>query len=943
MRQLARLGLCAVATVGSLAFGACDDAEEEAPGGNRRPEVSALEVTSEEDARVVIDFLSSSKDADGNRLRVLSATIDGQVVALDATGKTSFLPPANFHGTLPLAFSVSDGSTPVGGTGTLTIRPVQDPVTTAGSSQTLREDSSQAFSLTATDVDGDPLTFAIVAEPAHGTLSGTAPDLVYTPAANYFGTDTVRYQVSDGHSTAAADVTFDVLPVNDAPVAVAKTVSLSEDLAHAFALEGSDLEGNALTYAVTQQPAHGVLLGSGANRTYQPAANYFGPDEIRFVVNDGLLTSGVATVTFEVASVDDPTTALPVTVAATEDSAALVTLRGADGDGTPVSYTTSAPAHGTLSGTAPALTYTPEPNYNGSDSFTYTATAEGSTPATATVTVNISAVNDAPVPVNATVSTQEDTAVAIQLQANDVDSTSLLYSIVAPYEGTVTGTPPNISYTPPANFSGTLTLGFYASDTSGGSSRGNLTIAVTPVNDAPVAAADYVATDAGEPLEIAALGNDSDLDGDALSLEDVGEPAHGSAVIEDGKIIYTPSDGYTGVDEFRYTAGDTSGATATATIKVGVGEFPAGAPLETLVASSYFGGYSGPDLMPSISNDGRYIAFQTMSPLVPEDTNTRSDIYLYDRGKRTLELMSKSASGEPANNSAAHPQLTGSGRYLVFSSSASNLVAGDNNNTGDVFRRDLRTGEVILVSVTSAGAPGNGTSFSPSISDDGTRIVFVSSAFNMIPGDANGANDIFLRDLSTATTARVSVSESGFDADFSSFFPVISGDGKFVAFGSNATNLVAGDSNGFTDVFLRDLVTSTTSRVSISTNGAQGNSTSNVPSISKDGRFIAFSSSAGNLVPSNGRGTYVRDRLSATTTAPAFSSQGPTLSGDGRYVVGDSSSSGTSLADRFAGGVSALTPPPGVRWNWPALSGNGRYIAVVDTSSGAFMVMPNPR
>lgn len=941
MRQLARLGLFAVAALGALAFGGCDDTEGESHGQNHLPEVSALAVSSEEDSPVVINFLSSSTDADGDRLRVLTATIAGERVEPDAFGKATFLPPANFHGTMPLAFSVSDGAKAVGGVGTLTIRPVQDPVATTGSTQTLREDSSQAFSLSVTEVDGDPLTFAIVDPPAHGTLSGTAPDLVYTPAADYFGADRVRYEVSDGGSTAAAVVSFNVVPVNDAPAAVAKTVALNEDSALAFALEGTDLDGDLLTYAVSQQPAHGVLLGSGANRTYQPSSNYFGPDEIRFVVSDGLLTSGVATVTFNVVSVDDPTTAQPVTVAATEDTAALVTLRGADADGTPVSYTTSAPAHGTLSGTAPTLTYAPDLNYNGVDSFTYTATSEGSAPATATVTINLAAVNDAPAPVNATILTEEDTAVAIELRADDVDSSSLLYSIVSGYQGTVTGTPPNISYTPPANFAGALTLGFYASDTAGGSTRGNLTIVVAAVNDPPALAADTVATDIDEPLVIAALRNDSDVDGDALSLMDVGAPAHGSAVIEDDEILYTPSAGYTGVDEFSYTAADAAGAIATATIRVGVGEFPAGAPLETLVASSSFGGYSGPDLMPAISNDGRYIAFQTVTSLVSEDTNTHDDVYLYDRGKRALELVSKSASGEVANAGATHPRLTGDGRYLVFSSGADNLVVGDTNGKGDVFRRDLRTGEVLLLSVTSTGAQGNGNSFAPAISDDGTRVVFVSSAFNLIPDDFNGANDIFLRDLAAGTTTRVSASVSGFDADFSSFFPAISGDGRFVAFASNATNLVPDDSNQVSDVFLRELATSTTSRVSVATNGTQGDGASNVPSISRDGRFVAFSSSSSNLAPIP-YGTYVRDRLSATTTAPAFSSPAPTLSGDGRYVVGSSSSSPT-LVDRFGGGLSTLTPPAGTRWSWPALSGNGRYVAVVDTTRGSFMVMPNPR
>lgn len=943
MRKLARLGLCAVATVGSLLVGACDSAEDESPGGNRRPEVGSLMVTAEEDARVVIDFLASSKDADGDRLRVLTATIAGEVVELDASGKTSFLPPANLHGVLLLAFSVSDGSTPVGGSGTLTIRPVQDPVTTTGSSQTLREDGSQAFSLTAMDVDGDPLTFEIAAPPAHGTLSGTAPDLVYTPAANYSGTDTVRYQVSDGLSTAAANVTFNIVPVNDAPAAVARTISLSEDSAHAFALEGSDLEGDALTYAVTQQPAHGVLLGSGANRTYQPAANYFGPDEIRFVVNDGLLTSGVATVTFEVAGVDDPTTAQQVTVAATEDTAALVTLRGADGDGTPVSYTTSAPAHGTLSGTAPALTYTPEPNYSGSDSFTYTATAEGSTPATATVTVNIAAVNDAPVASDAAVTTAEDTAVAIQLQGSDVDSTTLTYSMsVSAQDGTLTGSGATRTFTPAANLNGTRTLSFSVSD-GARSSSGTVTVTVTPVNDAPVAAADYVATDAGETLEIAVLSNDADLDGDALSIEDVSDPAHGSVAIEGGKVIYTPQDGFTGIDSLTYTVADGAGATSTAAIQVGVDDFPTGAPRQILVPQTTAG--SGNDSLrrPSISRTGRYVAFSTIAGLVPEDTNGVSDAYVYDRGKRTLQRVSVKADGSPSNGAATAPQLSGNGRYVVFVSIANNLIPGDTNATYDVFRRDLRSGEVVRVSVNSQGAEANGPSQEARISDDGNLVVFSSTAFNLVASDVNGARDIFLRDVAAGTTTRVSVSPSGGDADVGSSSPVISGDGSHVAFVSTATNLVSGDNNAIQDVFVRNLVAGTTQRASVSTNGGESNGATSYPTISRDGRFVAFASLADNLTPDGDVRTLVRDTTSFITTGAAYSyAYGLSLSGDGRYLTLHDFSF-TMLIDRFAALSSTLIAPGSSRWYWPALSGNGRYIAVVEDPSGAIVVMPNPR
>jgi Tol biopolymer transport system component len=183
-------------------------------------------------------------------------------------------------------------------------------------------------------------------------------------------------------------------------------------------------------------------------------------------------------------------------------------------------------------------------------------------------------------------------------------------------------------------------------------------------------------------------------------------------------------------------------------------------------------------------------------------------------------------------------------------------VPGDTNGANrDIFVRDRQSGQTELVSVSSAGVQGNYGSSNPTISADGRFVAFESSASNLVPGDTNGANgDIFVHDRETGQTERVSVSSAGAQGNYGSVDPTISADGRFVAFRSEANNLVPGDTNDRPDVFVRDRQTGETERVSVSSAGTQGNGHSVHPTISADGRFVAFESSASNLVPGDTNG-----------------------------------------------------------------------------------------
>src|SRR5205814_1263965 len=194
------------------------------------------------------------------------------------------------------------------------------------------------------------------------------------------------------------------------------------------------------------------------------------------------------------------------------------------------------------------------------------------------------------------------------------------------------------------------------------------------------------------------------------------------------------------------------------------------------------------------------------------------------------------------------------GRFVAFAAWARNLAPGDTNGFGDVFVHDRGTGVTERLSVDGAGTEANDTIHQPAISADGRFVAFVSAATNLVPGDTNGLSDVFVHDRRTRRTERVSVDSAGTQADGASASPALSADGRFVAFSSSATNLVPGDTNGQADVFVHDRRTGTTERVSVDSAGTGANGWSERPSISADGRFVAFCSYATNLVPRDTNG-----------------------------------------------------------------------------------------
>ncbi len=307
-----------------------------------------------------------------------------------------------------------------------------------------------------------------------------------------------------------------------------------------------------------------------------------------------------------------------------------------------------------------------------------------------------------------------------------------------------------------------------------------------------------------------------------------------------------------------------------------------------------------------ISSDGRFAVFDSdASNLVASDTNGAGDAFLRDMQLGTTIRVSVDSLGGEADGGGGAPSISSDGRYVAFESGATDLVSGDTNNVTDIFIKDTQTGGVERISVDSSSTQGNGDSSSPSISGDGRYVAFVSSATNLVLNDNNGVADIFLRDTQSDTTTRVSISANGVSWD-----PVVAQGGGYVVFSSNATNLVVGDANGKTDIFVYEISNTQLTRASVNNNEQEGDKSSVDASISGDGRYVSFSSGSHNFMSGDTYEltyVYIRDRQLETTTLASIQdgyqmvgwSDATTMSADGRYVAFSFDDKGDGMPKRW--------------------------------------------
>ncbi|WP_457094190.1 TolB family protein [Microvirga sp. P5_D2] len=379
---------------------------------------------------------------------------------------------------------------------------------------------------------------------------------------------------------------------------------------------------------------------------------------------------------------------------------------------------------------------------------------------------------------------------------------------------------------------------------------------------------------------------------------------------------------------------------------------------------------TGESLHPTISANGRYVTYGSFaSTLVPDDTNGAYDIFIYDRKTNTIERISVASDGTEANGSSYDPEISANGRYVTYTSEASNLVPDDTNpreNGTDIFVYDRKTNTTERINVASDGTQANDRSFSPEISAKGRYVTYTSDASNLVPDDTNNAWDIFVYDRKTNTTERINMASDGTEANSFSSNPAISANGRYVTYESQASNLVPDDTNDTQDIFVYDRKTNTTERISVASNCTEANSGSFDPEISANGRYVTYTSEASNLVPddtNNAWDIFVYDRKTNTTERVSVASDGtqanersfsPAISDNGRHVTYGSFASNlvpddTNGTDRFSGSdvfvfdrktnttERVSVAPDGTQANdrsfSPAISANGHHVTYASSAS----------
>ncbi|MBU1048687.1 tandem-95 repeat protein [Candidatus Bipolaricaulota bacterium] len=535
-----------------------------------------------EGAATTIQVLGNDSDPDGNDLAVQSVTQPAHGSVINNTTYVTYTPDANFNGLDTFTYTITDGQ---GETATATVTVTVASVNDAPSAQDDSGSTTEGAALSIdvlqndSDPDGDALTIQSSTQPVHGTVVNNGNSLAYTPNPGFSGVDTFEYTISDNSGeTATASVTIAVAAVNDPPVALDDSVTTGEDQTVTIQVlpNDSDPDLDTLFVQSVTQPLHGTVVSNGTSIIYTPAPNYVGIDSFTYTVSDGNGGRSTASVAINVLPVNDAPIAQDDSQTTQENSPVTILVLSNDSDPDSdalVVESVQQPANGRAVNTGTDIVYTPNLGFSGTDSFVYTVADQKGGKDTARVTVLVSMLNDPPVAQNDSASTDEEVLVVIPILANDSDPDGdflLIESYTQPANGTVINSRTNLSYIPNPGYQGIDTFTYTVSDGNGGSSQATVTVSVAEVNDAPLTQDDSAITDEGNPTTILPLLNDSDPDGDPLTIESVSSPDHGTVEIISGQLVYTPDPGFDGVDTFTYTVSDGRGGTSTSTVFVAV-------------------------------------------------------------------------------------------------------------------------------------------------------------------------------------------------------------------------------------------------------------------------------------------------------------------------------------------------------------------------------------
>ncbi|WP_417258747.1 cadherin-like domain-containing protein [Celeribacter sp.] len=559
---------------------------------NDAPDAVNDEITTDEDTAVTIDVLDNDTDVDGDTLTITGATVPNDQGSVEiVAGKLVFTPAEDFNGPATISYSIEDGN---GGTDTATVTvnvtPVNDDPVAVDDAFDTDEDTAVVIDLIGndTDVDGDPLTIGTVSvDPAFGTVvdngDGTA---TFTPAPDYNGPVTIDYTVVDGQGGEDdGQAVVNVGAVNDGPTANDDSDTTLEDTTITVDLLGNDTDpdGDSLTVTGASVPAsQGTLVDNGDGTvTFTPAENFNGEATISYSITDGNGGTSSATHTIDVTPVNDDPVAVDDNDTTDEDTEVVVDLIGndTDVDGDPLSLGSVSvdPAFGTVVDNGDGtVTFKPAPDYNGPVTIDYTVVDGQGGEDDGQAVISVGAVNDAPVANDDEDTTLEDTAITVDLIGNDTDpdgdTLTVINATVPADQGTlVDNGDGTVTFTPAPDFNGEATISYEISDGNGGTDTGVHTVNVTPVDDAPVTEDDTATTPEDTAVTIDVLDNDTDPDGQPLTISDATVPAdQGTVEIVGNELVFTPAPDFNGPATITYTAQDPDGNETPGTVTVDV-------------------------------------------------------------------------------------------------------------------------------------------------------------------------------------------------------------------------------------------------------------------------------------------------------------------------------------------------------------------------------------
>ncbi|HIF9323366.1 TPA: Ig-like domain-containing protein, partial [Photobacterium damselae] len=535
-------------------------------------------VSAETQEETAVTGQLTATDADGDNLTFKPGTNpENGSVTVNQDGSWEYVPNTDFNGEDSFTVVVDDGN---GGSDTITVTVNVTPVNDAPVGEDViaetQEETAVTGQLTATDVDGDNLTFKPGSDPTNGQVT-VNPDgsWEYVPNPDFNGEDSFTVVVDDGNGGSdTITVTVNVTPVNDAPVGEDVSAETQEETAVTGQLTATDADGDNLTFKPGSNPENGsVTINADGSWEYVPNTDFNGEDSFTVVVDDGNGGSDTITVTVNVTPVNDAPVGEDVSAETQEETAVTGQLTATDVDGDNLTFKPGTnPENGSITINADgSWEYVPNPDFNGEDSFTVVVDDGNGGSDTITVTVNVTPVNDAPVGEDVIAETQEETAVTGQLTATDVDGDNLTFKPGSdPTNGQVTVNPDGSwEYVPNPDFNGEDSFTVVVDDGNGGTDTITVTVNVTPVNDAPVG--EDVSVETQEETAVTGQLTATDVDGDNLTFKPGSDPTNGQVTVNpDGSWEYVPNPDFNGEDSFTVVVDDGNGGTDTITVTVNV-------------------------------------------------------------------------------------------------------------------------------------------------------------------------------------------------------------------------------------------------------------------------------------------------------------------------------------------------------------------------------------